>query len=544
MTRSNEKPFGQQGFWLSSAVSRRQIFAGAGGIAAAMALASCSPNTSTTSSTTSSGVPKRGGNFRLGMTGGGSKDMLDGQSLITPIDGARLTSAFETLVTFDNAGRVTTDGLAESIEADGPDQYTIRLHKDIEFHNGKTLTAEDVIYSLQRVGSDVALAGHAASAPMDLANLKQLDKYTVRLPMKTPDATILEALANYYFSIVPTGYKAFSGDVSTQIGTGPYILKSFTPGEQSVSERNPNYRREGQPYFDSVTIINYSDSTAEVNALQGGQIDAMTDLPAGQVAALEGQGLGVLKSQTGTWMPLCMRVDVAPFDDNRVRQAFRLIPDRSAMLKQVASGYGEIGNDLYGRYDPSYNKDLPQREQDLEKAKALLREAGHENLTVDLYTTNAGSGMVELATVFAAQAKLAGVTVNVKNVPSSTYYAEDYLTYPFSMDWWNPRGYLRQVVQGSLPTSISNETHWPPASGEGSDFVNLFNKAMATPDDAARTKIVHQMQQLEYDLGGYIIPYFPAKLDAYASHVRGLSPAQTVFPLNNFGNGFRTIWFD
>jgi len=530
------------GLWLSSPISRRQLFVGAGGVALAGTLAACGGE-SPSPSGSSTGPPKRGGNFRLGVTGGGSKDLFDGQNIVTKPDQARLVSAFETLLTFDDDYQLQTDGLAESVEADNPTQYTIKLRKGIEFQDGKTLTADDVIYSLQRIGTEAnGLTGFAATATMDVANIKKLDNLTVRLPLLSPDSTIPQTLASYTFGIVPTGYEAFKGDPSTQIGTGPYKLKSFSPGQESVSERNPNYwRGDGSPYFDTVTITDFADATAQVNALQGGQIDAMTDLPAAQVAAVQAKGLKVLNSQTGGWVPLCMAIDMPPFDDNRVRQAMRLIVDRQGMIDQIASGYGTVANDLYAPFDEGYFGDLPQRERDIDQAKSLLKAAGQEGLTVDLHTTAGASGMVTLATVFATQAKDAGVTVNVKNDPN--YYGDAYLKLAFSVDFWGTRGYLNQVQQGSLPTSPYNETHWPPKSGEGSNFGDLYQQALAATDSGTRIDIEHQMQQLEYDLGGYIIPFFGNLIDGYAANVAGLSPSKGTLNLAGFGHGFRTIWF-
>src|SRR5207342_2514251 len=104
------------------------------------------------------------------------------------------------------------------------------LQQGIEFQDGKELTADDVIYSLQRIGTEkYGLTGFAATATMDIANIKKVDNYTVQLPLLTPDSTVPQTLASYTFGIVPVGYEAFSGDPSTQIGTGPYKLKSFTP---------------------------------------------------------------------------------------------------------------------------------------------------------------------------------------------------------------------------------------------------------------------------------------------------------------------------
>src|SRR6266852_8524323 len=235
-------------------VSRRQLFAGAAGLAAVGGLAAACGSSASSPGTTPAAVPgkpKRGGNFRLGVTGGGSKDIMDGQNIITKPDQARLVTAFETLLLFDDNYKLTTNGLAESVTADNPKQYTIKLKPGIEFSNGKTLTADDVLYSFQRIGTKGnGLTGYAATATMDIAGMKKLDKYTVQLPLKTPDSTVPQTLGSYTFCIVPVGYKAYP---HPQIGTGAYKLKSFALGQQSIHERNPNYWRSGEPYFDTVT---------------------------------------------------------------------------------------------------------------------------------------------------------------------------------------------------------------------------------------------------------------------------------------------------
>ena len=286
--RSSNQTSGIRGIYT---ISRRQLLMGSAGAAGLAALAACGSGSPSSSSSSSAGTPKPGGDFRLGVTGGGSKDIMDGQNIVTKPDQARLLTAFETLLVFDENYQLQTDGLAESVTADNSKQYTIKLRQGIEFQNGKPFTADDVIYSLQRIGTAAnGLTGYAATATMDIKNVKKIDKYTVQLPLKSPDSTIPQTLASYTFGIVPVGYQTYKGDPSTQIGTGAYKLKSFTPGQQSVHEKNPNYWRNGQPYFDTVTIIDFDDATAQVNALLGGQIDAMTDVPASQVKAVQAKG--------------------------------------------------------------------------------------------------------------------------------------------------------------------------------------------------------------------------------------------------------------
>jgi peptide/nickel transport system substrate-binding protein len=491
-------------------------------------------------------TPKRGGTFRIGVSGGSTKDFIDGQNIVTRPDQARIVTGWETLVVFDSKFRLTFNGLAESIEHNKTGNvWTIRVRDGIEFHNGKTMGADDVIYSLKRlINPKLGLFGGAALKSIDPNRMKKMDKRTVRLTLKQADGTLLDALGQYIAGIVPVGYSpAAVGKAKPNIGTGPYKLKSFTPGQQSVHERNPNYWRSGQPYFDQVVIIDFPDDTARVNALLGGQVDAITDVPPAQVAVVNGHsGTKVLESPSAAWTPICMRVDAAPFDDVRVRQAFRLIANRPQMVAQALAGHGRIGNDLYGIFDESFASDLPQRKQDIDKAKSLLKAAGKDGLSVDLQTTNGALGMNEGAQVFAQQAKAAGVTVNVKILDSGAFYGDQYLKWPLSTDFWGSRNYLSQVAAGSLPTSPYNETHWPDTKDK--KFLSLYQQALKTVDRVKQREIMHTMQKMEYDNGGYIIWGFSTLLDGYNTKLKGLKTGDKgVLPMNAFGHGYRTIWF-
>jgi peptide/nickel transport system substrate-binding protein len=539
--KSNDRPgmFGEGG------ISRRELLAGAGGVLLAGGLAACGGSGGSSSAasggSTSAGTPKPGGTFRLGVTGGGASDIIDGQTIITKPDQARLLSGWETLLTYDENYKLTTDGLAQEVTQDKPDQWTIKLRSGVEFNNGKSLTSDDVVYSLQRIlSSKEGLFGAAGLSSIDPKTIKKMDNLTVRLPLKQADSTIGDQLGQYYNGIVPTGYDR-KGPLKW-VGTGPFITQSFSPGQQSVHKKNPNYWRSGQPYFDQVQVIDYSDSNAQVNALLGGQLDAITDIPFAQIdVAKSNGGLTVLVSPTGGWLPLCMAIDMDPFTDNRVRQAMRLIVDRKAMVEQVLSGYGRPANDLYSPFDVCYDSSLPQREPDIEKAKSLLQAAGKAGMTLDLHTTNGAAGMVDSANIFANQAKAAGITVNVKNDPN--YYGNQYLKLAFSVDFWGTRNYLPQVANGSIPTAPYNETHWPPKSGPGSNYLSLYQQALAEVDQTKRCAIVHEMQQLEYNYGGYIIPFFNDLVDSYSTKVAGFKPSKGTLNLDSFGHGFRTIWF-
>jgi peptide/nickel transport system substrate-binding protein len=490
----------------------------------------------TATTAAAAGEAKRGGIFRLGVAGGGPNDIIDGQHIVDKPDQARLTSGWETLLTYDREFKLINN-LAESVEPDGVSAYVITLKEGIEFHNGKTLGADDVIFSLRRlVDPDLGLFGGAALSTMDAAGLEKVDERTVRVPLTVADSTFPDSLAAYVAGMVPDGYTR-EGE---QVGTGPFKVTSFTAGQQSEHERFENYWQEGKPYLDGLLIIDFPDESARVNALLADQVDAIIDLPFAQVSVVGGNSsYKVFESEGGGWLPLCMRIDQAPFDDVRVRQAFRLIVNREEMVARALSGHGRVANDLYAPFDTCFPSDLPQRTQDIEGAMALLEEAGQAGLSVDLFTSGSG-GMSTVAEVFAEQAKAAGVTVNVRDL-ADDFYGDQYLQYTFSTDFWGTRFYLPQVAAGSLPSSPFNETHWPPA---GSTFEADYAAALAEPDPAARCEIVRPMYELEYNEGGYIIPFFNNLVDAHHVRVQGLLPNRDTLNLDHFGRNFTDVWME
>jgi peptide/nickel transport system substrate-binding protein len=514
-------------------LTRRQVLRGAvvGGsaILGADLLAACgSSSSSTASSAVQASAAKSGGNLRVGSTGGGASDSIDAHVAISDPDIARLHQLYEPLAVRDPDFNLQML-LAESITpAKVPDTWTVKLRPGVTFHNGQPVTADDVVFSINRIIKIPNSTGASAIGYVDLANTKKLDSSTVVVKLRYPNIGFPDDIGQYFMGIVPVGYTP-----KAPIGTGPFKYQSFTPGQQSVFTRYANYWN-GPARLDSVTIIDFADDTAKVNALLGNQADCVTNLPAAQLSQIQGSsGLKALISQCGAWQPFTMRVDSAPFNDVRVRQAMRLIVDRRQMIDQALLGQGRVANDLYAPYDPAYASALPQRTQDLEQAKSLLKQAGQSGLTVQLTTASVYEGIVEAAQVFAQQAKGAGMNVNLNKTDSNTFYApKKYLSWPFAQDFWFTRNYLPQVEQGSLPSSPFNETHWADPT-----FLKLIKQAQAEVDDAKRADILHAAQQIEYERGGYIVWSFSNQLDAYSSKVTGFRPARSGQPLTNYGFG-------
>jgi peptide/nickel transport system substrate-binding protein len=485
-------------------------------------LAACGSSSTATQATTPASSIKAGGNLRIGATGGGAKDVIDAHTATADTDIVRISSLYEPLAqpTADFKGVEMV--LAESITPVNGDAgvWDIRLRPGVEFHNGKTLSADDVIFSLKRIinpknpGTGAASIGY-----VNLAGLKKLDPLTVRVPLTIKNSAFLDDLAQYFNTIVPVGY-----DPKNPVGTAAFQYKSFTPGQQSVFTKFPHYWQTGQPKADQLTIIDFTDDTARVNALLGGQIDLADTLPTGLLGEIQSNSsYRVINNPSGSWQPFTMRVDQPPFNDVRVRQAFRLMVSRPQMAEQVLSGSGSVANDLYGRYDPAYLSSVPQRHQDLAQAKSLLSAAGHSGLTVELVTAPVFQGIPQAAQVFAQEAKGAGVNVTLRQLDSGTFYGPNYLSWTFAQDFWGPRRYLSQVAQGSLPNSPFNECHWAKGNDPTSvKFRSLIAQARAEVDAAKRTALLQEAQMLEYNEGGYIIQYFSNYIGAYSSKLVGI----------------------
>ncbi|MGI9054068.1 MAG: ABC transporter substrate-binding protein [Ilumatobacteraceae bacterium] len=560
--------------WLPRAVSRRQLIFGAGAAVVAGGLAACgggddeaSPttggaapdttggSTATTGSsatsapgtapgTTAGGTPAGtpGGTLRVGLVGS-TNDIIDGQYIVAKADQARCVTGWDPVLNYDTDFNISYEhSLAEEVETKAADNYVIRFKEGLEFHNGKPVTGDDIIYSFRRrIDPELNLAPGLAEL-LGPDGMTAIDDRTIEFQLLKPAVTFVNSLAEYTTTIVPVDYARFDGDVSTQIGTGPFMLQSFTPGTESVHVKNPNYWASGLPYLDEVQIIDFADAQALTNALASGDIDAAVDVPFAQVSTVESDSnLRILESQAGNWLVITMAIDQAPFDDVRVRQAMRLIANRQEMVDRVLVGHGRIANDMYGVLDPCYPADIPQREQDIEQAMALLAEAGQENLTIDLFAPDDTAGLPDLIAVFADQAQAAGVTVNAQVLDGGTYWGDEYTKRTFATSFWSTRPYLIQVAAGSLENAIYPETHWPPPD---SDFTEKYEQAIAETDDDARCEVIAEMQQEEYDDGGNLIPFFYNLVDGHAANVQGFEARPNLLNLDHYGRGWKNIWLE
>jgi peptide/nickel transport system substrate-binding protein len=460
-------------------------------------------------------TPKRGGRLRIGSRGGGAAETLNPMRNVNEVDIMRTHVLYERLFNYDARGAVVNQLAADATPNQNATVWRIKILPDVQFHDGSRLTSGDVVYSLRYIATKENNAtGYTELSSIKPSDIRAIDPTTVEIRLEQPNALLSTSLAARTIWIVKEGTTSFD----RANGTGPFKLQSFNAGERTVFVRNDAYRKHNGPYLDSLEIISFSNETARLNALKTNEIDVMDEYPL-QLAktAPPPAQIHLLRAPRAFSMTMYMAVDLPPFDDVRVRRAFRLLVNREQMVQTILGPLGVVGNDLFWPTDPDYASQLPQRAYDPDQAKSLLRAAGKENLSVSIYTADAGPGMLDSATILAEQAKRAGVTVTLNKVPGDQYYTAQYLKVPLGEGGWSARPLTTQFAQTLNSTAPYNETHW-----RRPDFDRLTNEARRTIDPKRRHGLWIQAQTLLWNEGGYILWGFQDYVDAYWDKVHGL----------------------
>lgn len=447
-------------------------------------------------------TPKKGGRFRMGITGGSTTDSLDGGMLNDAMNYNVSWQIRNCLVEVDHKGRPTPE-LAESWEAtDGAKTWTFKLRKGVEFHNGKTMDADDVVYSINHHrGEDSKSAAKGIVTP--ITDVNALDKNTVQFKLNGGNADFPFIASDYHLTIVPKGTKG--KDFDKGIGTGGFMLKKWEPGVRALVQRNPNYFKEGRAHFDEVETIHIKDTSARTNALKTGQIDFMNNIEIKMAHLLKrSPGIKVVTVPGTFHNVIPMRTDTAPFDNNDVRLAFKYAINRQQMVDVLFKGYGSAGNDHpIGQNQRFFAKDLPQREQNPDKVKFHLKKAGMQNETFKVHTSELGS-FRDQAVLFKEQAKKAGLKIDLVNHPADGYWSKVWMQVPISFSYWAGR----ESEDSMFTTAYSSGASWNESYWDHKRFNELLVAARAELDLDKRRVMYAEMQQLCRDEGGTIVHSF------------------------------------
>lgn len=463
---------------------------------------------------------KKGGRLRLGCTGGATSDTLD-PALILDI--------YMNQVSFGQLRNCLTeiapDGslspeLAESWEA-SPDAkvWTLKLRKGVEFHNGKSLTANDVIASLNHHrGDDTKSAAKDIVKP--IVDMKADGDGVVVVTLADGNADFAYLLSDARLGICPATPEG-GIDWKSGVGTGGYSLVSFDPGVRTITKRNANYWKEGRAHFDEVETLFIADVVARTNALRSGEIDAMNKADLKTVNLLKrAPGVVVLAGESSQHVSLPMHANTAPFDNNDVRLALKYAIDREKWLSTIMKGYGKVANDFpigpANRYYATVDE-IPQRGYDLDKAKFHLKKAGLDSLEVQLHVAEtAFAGATDGAQLYQEQARGAGINIEVVREPEDGYWSNVWLKKPWCASFWAGR-----PTEDWMFTQVySAGASWNESMWQNERFNKLLVEARSELDETKRRDMYVEMQRILHDEGSAVIPLFGSYVQAVSDRIQ------------------------
>ena len=484
-------------------ISRRDFLTRLSALGVTVALSPALFSTAAQAST-----PKRGGRLRIGSAGGATTDTLDPGNLSDAMAISVNWQIRNNLVEIDYQGNAIPE-LAKSWES-SPDavQWIFQLRKGVEFHNGKTLDAKDVIFSINHHRGEKSKSGGKVIAE-SIKEIKADGKHTVIFTLNGGNADFPFMLSDYHMTISPDG----TTDFGKGIGTGGYMLGSFEPGVRGFAKRNPNYFKKGRAHFDEVETIGINDVTARTNALVTDQVDIANRVERKTARMLEKRsGIRVLNVQGPQFYSFPMLCDVAPYDNKDVRLALKYAVDREGMVATILRGYGSVGNDHpIAPILKYYASDLPQRKYDPDKARYHMKKAGFDNHTFKLHIADAAfGGAVDAAVLYKEHAAKAGINIQVVQVSGDGYWSNIWLSKPWCAAWWSGRSTADWMFSVEFAADAAwNDSHW-----KHDRFNKLLKEARAELNENKRREMYVEMQRIVRDDSGVIIPMFANHVEA------------------------------
>ncbi|HXV58100.1 MAG TPA: ABC transporter substrate-binding protein [Gaiellaceae bacterium] len=466
--------------------------------------------------------------------------------LVQDEGGAGMLGATGEYLSFSDENLMLQPRIAERWEPneDGS-AWTFTIRQGVTFHNGAALTANDVVATFEKLIDPDGGSANAQSAlggVLSPGNMEATDDFTVVFNLDAPNGNFptLVSSANYNAIIIPADLDPAEWGQTFE-GTGPFKLQSFTPQQGATFVRNDAYWGE-KAIVDTVEVKFYAEEAPMVLALQGDEVDFVEHFSvAGGQALLDNPDVQVIAISTATHRQLHMRTDKEPFTDKRVRQAIGLCIDRQALVDGLWEGRAEIGNDSpFAPLYPSTDKSVPQRQQDLAQARALLADAGAEGVTVQLDTWD-GFEIPDLAQLVKGYAAEIGVTIDLNITDAGTYYGDGV----FGKSPWLdsvmgitdyghrpvPNVYLTAALSGDPKIGVWNSAHF-----RNDAYDELVRQYVAALDLDSQRAVAKQIQELLLDETPIVFPYFYNFLSAAKPTLQGaVSAATGQFDLSKAG---------
>jgi len=417
------------------------------------------------------------------------------------------------------------------------DVWTFKIRQGVKFHDGTPLTADDVVYTykLQTNPKNAANALSAFGGVLVPSGVVKVDDFTVEFHLEAPNGNFpyLTSSDNYNMIILPNNFDPSKWQASFP-GTGPFVYKSYTTNAGASFARNEAYwGTKALPAATEFTF--YTSQTPSILALTGGTIDVVGQfaVSGGEQLLVAGAPYNIIKLKSSAHRELSMRCDQAPFTDPRVRQAIALTIDRPAIVQALFKGFADLGNDSpFAPVYPSTNTSIPQRKQDIAKAKSLLAAAGHSSGFTTQLVTEQLLEIPDYAQIVVQSAKEIGVTIKLKVESSAAYYGKatfgnsDWLDATMSLVDYGHRSVPNVFLTAPLETTNAKTGTgpWNAAHFNNKQYDKLVGQYIASADLSTQRQLAGQIETLLLDQTPIIFGYFYNYLAATAKNVTGVYP--------------------
>lgn len=507
--------------WLNESITRRNLLrltAGASLSASALVAAACGSSSKPSTRAAADNV-KRGGTLRFALSDAAATEKLDPALSFTSNDAIYCGHIFESLTTTDTQWNVKP-ALATGWKAnDDATEWTFDLRQGVKFHDGSPFTSKDVVFSLKRLlVKDLGSSMFARLSPsLEASGITAPDDKTVLLTLKRPDSLIPVALALRNAKIVKDGTDKFT--VATAIGTGPFKLKSWTPGRSWSLEKNPDYWQKGLPYLDGVTAVIVPEQATKLQSVASGQNDLTDAIELSSISTVENNpNIDLARLENRQSWVFAFDHTAKPFSDERVMTAIKLAQDRKKILATVLQGTGSVTGDIPIPTDSQFYPEGLTTETDVEKAKSLLAEAGYPNgIDIVLNTSGVAAGMVEMATAFQQVMKPAGINVKLKQWPTSAYWNKGWMQTSAFQDYWNSRH-----PADILSLFYRSDAVWNEASYKDPAFDKQIDAVFATTDPREQRTLIQDAFKVAAEKVPYAIPVFAPQVNAHKKNIKGV----------------------
>ncbi|MEQ8931903.1 MAG: ABC transporter substrate-binding protein [Silicimonas sp.] len=476
------------------------------------------------------------GSVRRAMAQGADVLKMSFRSAHVRLDPAFTVSSEEYVVTqsiFDNLTRLDdalkpVPGLAK--EWSSPDQgktWLFKLREGVRFHDGRELSANDVVYSLKRVlDPENGSPGRRAIGP--ITSVSAEDSLTVKFELEGPFADFPAILSGTFARIIPEGAEEDTLN-SAPMGTGPFKFVEWVRGQYVRVEANADYWMEGSPRVKEVVFATYPALAAEQAALSSGDVQMMWDVPLNLVPVVsKTPGVNLIEVPSTGFQPIVMRSDQPPFNDPRVRRAVKHAIDREKVMRFVLQGRGSIAQDTpVASSSAYYATDAKAPEHDVAKGRALMAEAGYEDgFDVKFFASNERSGCMETAQVVKPMLEAIGIRAQIQQVPWDRFNAEVWKKETLFVSNWVGR----PTIDEQLYPYFHSTGSWNEYNYSNPEVDRLLDMARSELDPEKRRSQYAEVQKILAHDGPAIIAYFSNYASARAENVEGIpvSPLKWV----------------